>query len=196
MSLIIAAKDAAGVVHLLADTQQTKGVIKNNYLSDKNYKIIKPIGLPNLLIGKVGELRDKTLLTAQDFKLNELTKITFKDVVRTIVPRMIEIFNEGGMKIEIIKEELDSAFLIAQHDKLFHIGDELSVTEIDDFIVLGQNHGELAAYGVMNVNEHLPAKERIIQAIKVAAKTANGVSAPYVYINTRDLEYVIIQEGE
>ena len=190
MSVIVAVKEN-GVVYMGADTQTTMGKHKRNGLNETAFKIHR---LENgILVGFCGRVAaTHDILSIKDvFVLDENGELNKKHIVNHIIPKLVD-------KMEQIGDEeigfLDVSIILAYKDKLYKITSSLSVICLNDFAKTGA--------GAYFVNYHLyerkdlPVKERIVKSLVASAKRCDSVCGPYVLIDTKNLEYEIINMGE
>ena len=190
MSSIIALKDKK-MVHVIADTQTTTRINKKNHLEDSNLKIFKAEGINDCLIGKVGYVKEKSVLSNVDFGLKHLDDVTFNDVVRIILPKMLEALESQNRTKNTENETLGTTIIVLK-EKIYQIDYTMAVSEINDYVAIGS--GLEIVNGVLKSNKNKNSKERIIEAIEAVSKFNNGVSAPFIYYNTEKMKMEIIGE--
>lgn len=191
MSTIIALKDN-DIVHLISDSQTSAGDNKANYIKSTNHKIFKPIGINNCLIAKVGIVNQKSVLSTIDFELSDINEITYDIVVKRIIPKISSSVKDFGHKTYEDDGDFGSSFLIVQRDKIFFVDGDLSATEVIDFMAIGI--GYAVATGSVITNDYLEPKQRLINALSIVSKLKIGVGSPFIYYNTKDMIFEIIEE--
>jgi ATP-dependent protease HslVU (ClpYQ) peptidase subunit len=189
MSVIVAVKEN-GVVYMGADTQTTIGRRKQIGLNETAFKIHR---LENgILVGFCGRVAAKqTILSLQDlFVLDKNGQLTKKHIVNQIVPKLVDKMEQIG---DEERGSLDVSIILAYKDKLYRITSSLSVICLND-------HGKAGAgaYFVdyyLQERKDLPVKDRIVKSLMASAKRCDSVCGPYVLIDTKNLEYEIIDMG-
>lgn len=192
MSLVVAIKKE-GVVYMGSDSQVTSGGSRSTLRNPNNYKIWKVIGVDNCLMGGVGRLRDACIIRTMDDLVTDFNvikqQISFEFVVRKIVPDIIEKLREVHyIKEDGVFEYMDSSYLFAFKDQLFHIDEDGTVIEIDDYVAIGSGKNE--AIGSLLSTEEEPIK-RIVKAIKASAASDIYVDYPIILSNTKETEFSI-----
>ena len=140
MSVVVAIKKD-GVVYLGSDSQVTRGGTRTSLTNQNNFKIWKVKGVDNCLMGHVGLLRDACVIRVMENLVREIDvihdEVNFEYVVTRVVPKIIEelkfynyLESEGRFK------DMESRYLFAFEDKLFVIGFDGSVIEVDDYSVI------------------------------------------------------------
>jgi len=140
-------------------------------------------------MGGVGYIRDINVLSVHEDLIEELVQLknefNFKYVVQKIVPKITSIF-ETAKHIKQDSLYHDSEFLISYKDKLFLIGSDKSVIEIDDYFAIGS--GKDFALGSLQdtyTNPKISIKDKIIKAI-LAANSNVYVGGGIVISSTED----------
>ena len=198
MSVIVGIKHN-GAVYLGADSQTTNRNKKEILTNSNNFKIWKAKCVSNCLVGQAGYLRNGCVVRVMEDLVKEIETnedINFEFVVTRIVPRIQNILIQNRYLSENDTIELmDSVFLFAYKDRLFSIGTDYSVFEVDDFIAVGS--GEDFAYGsLLSTQDDLNPELRIVKAIKAAATFNQFVDYPFVLCNTADESFSVISKDE
>ena len=189
MSVIVAVKEN-GTIYMGADSQTTAGNRKKNHLNETSYKVVR---LDNgMLVGFCGRVAARQIiLSIKDvFTLNEEGKLTKKHIVREIVPKLVD-------KMEQIGDEesgsLDVSILLSYKDKLYRITSGLNVIHLNEngSAGAGRDFANFALFAMKN----LPVRERILRALEESARREESVGGPYVLIDTKDLEYEVVDMG-
>jgi ATP-dependent protease HslVU (ClpYQ) peptidase subunit len=189
MSVIVAIKEK-DVIYLGADSQTSSGRKKHTYLNETAYKVVK---LKNdVLVGFCGRVAARqTILAMKDvFTLDENGGLTKKHIVQQIVPKLLD-------KMEQIGDEesgaLDVSILLAHKDKMYKITADLDVIHLNENASLGAGkyYVNYALFGMPDI----PVKERILKALIESAKHTESVAGPYVLIDTKNLEYEVVDKG-
>lgn len=161
-----------------------------------NFKIWHLKGYNHCIIGGVGALRDINLVSVNSNLLGDSRKtrkeIDFDIVVTYFVSTLFKIFekNHRLIKDAFSRQSFSSSYILAFEDKVFEIGGDGSVIEIDDYTAIGS--GAEIALGSLNTTEDLDPIERITKAIEASCKTNLYVNYPIVIGTTEDKELVII----
>ena len=87
---------------------------------------------------------------------------------------------------------LDVSILIAHKDKLYKISSDLEVTRYNEYAVIGA--GMYYVFYAISL-KNLPVRERILKGLQESDKQAESVGEPYVFIDTKNLEYEILDKG-
>jgi len=190
MSVIIAVKKD-GHVYMGADSQTSAGSNKINGLTETSFKIVK---LDNgILLGFCGKVAAKQYLLGKKdiFTLDENGNLNVKHIVNNIIPELIEdlpsIGDEGSNYMNI-------SIIMAYKDCLFKIDDDFCVYSVTDYVASGCG-SEYVDYS-MYIHKDKPVQERILKSLIASAKKSTGVSGPYVFMDTKEKEYKIIDAGE
>ena len=198
MSVVVAIKKD-GVIYMGADSQVTRGGTRTSLSNPNNYKIWKVKGVDNCLMAHVGSLRESCVIRVMDNLVREIDVyhdcIDFEYVVTRIVPMIIDELKEYGYldKDEVFKS-MDSRFLFSYKDKLYVIGFNGSVIEVDDCVAIGSGECESIGSLLTTTEESDPVK-RIIKAIKASAAHDIYVDYPIVLTNTEDTNFLVIDEN-
>ena len=192
MSVIVAVKDKkTGEITIGCDSQVSCGNLKSS-LKDNGFSKIWNYDLEGYtIIGGVGSLRDIQLIQTDDSLITQedliLKGIDYRFVVRDFFTRIYETLktynrltvSEQGVVAPII----NSKFILVHNDNAWVIDMDGSVTEIDDYLVLGS--GEEVAIGVLENNKNKKPKQRIEEAIKACADTTLYVNSKIVYMKAK-----------
>lgn len=192
MSLVIA-EIRDGVVYMGADTQTAlDDGHKINHTCEAHRKIVKmPHGV---LIGHAGTVFNANTLDAHKewFADLEHEKLTKEFIVTRIIPKFCRaiIQNNSFEKEHPIRS--GTTFLMAQGDRLFFVDDDLAVYVVPTFAAIGC--GRDAALTVHEMHRGAPVREKMLKALRLSERFDNGISAPFVFIDTGSLEYEIAEE--
>ena len=191
MSLVIAEiKD--GVVYMGADKQSSGEVYKENFSLESNLKIIKmPHGI---VIGCVGTKDVARVLTCHKDWFEELNdKPLSKEFLTTkIGPKFYNELKEMDWLKESAPAEHACRFLIAQKDKLFIMKSNFTVNIVPRFCTIGC--GEYAAEVIEAIDADTSVRKKILKALRLADKFDPSVGAPYVFIDTENLDFEFVEE--
>lgn len=198
MSVVVAIKKD-GVVYLGSDSQVTRGGTRTSLTNPNNFKIWKVKGVDNCLMGHVGLLRDACVIRVMENLVREIDvihdEVNFEYVVTRVVPKIIDELKEFNyIETEGKFKNMESKYLFAFKDKLFVIGFDGSVIEVDDYIAIGSGESESIG-SLLTTNNDEDPETRIIKAIKASAAHDIYVDYPIVLSNTKDLEFKVILEN-
>lgn len=197
MSVVVAIKKDE-VIYLGADSQVTRGGTRVSLSNPNNFKIWKVRDVDNCIMGHVGNLRDACVVKIIRGLVDELTvfrqDVDFEYVVTRIMPRIFgELADYQFIDPKAMFDDVHSRFLFAFQDKLYVIGSDGSVIEVDDCVAIGSGESEAIGSLLTSVNEEDPT-ERIIKAIKSSAAHDIYVDYPIVLTNTYDTVFTVIDE--
>lgn len=118
--------------------------------------------------------------------------IDFEYVVSRIEPMIRdELIAHKFISDDNAYEDMESRFIFCYKDKMYTISYG-AVIEQDDFVAIGS--GESSAIGSLVSTEGLPAKERIIKAIKASVTNDIYVDYPIILTDTEFAKFKIISE--
>jgi ATP-dependent protease HslVU (ClpYQ) peptidase subunit len=189
MSVVVAIKEN-GVIYMGADSQTTAGKRKHNYLNEMAYKVVK---LDNgVLVGLCGRVAARqTILSMKNvFTLDEQGELTKQHIVKEIVPKLVD-------KMEQIGDEesgsMDVGIMLAYKDKLYRITAGLDVVHLNE--IGSDGAGRDFVNYVLFEMKNLSVRERILMALEESAKREESVGGPCVLIDTKELEYEVVDLG-
>lgn len=173
MSVVIAIKDKDRIV-IGCDSEVGCGQLKGKLDNKNTCKIWKIENCENGLMGCVGYLRDAQLIQCEDNLIDELSQlknnINFKYVVKKLCKKLYDILNDNH---RIENNSMSSTFIFAYKDMAFKISEDLTVTPIEEFLVIGC--GDEVATGILAINSDKPVEKRIEEAIKICAENIYGI---------------------
>jgi ATP-dependent protease HslVU (ClpYQ) peptidase subunit len=163
----------------------------------RDKKVFKLQDTPNAIIGYTSSFRMGQLLMYANNLIDKRDEpdIDHKYLVKTFIPNLIQLFENGGYSRTYSGEKEGGEFLFAYKDKLYKIQSDFQVGEsFDNYDACGS--GEYFALGSLATTEgsDLTPVERIHKALQAASKFSTGVSAPYYIINTDKDEIVEFTE--
>lgn len=185
MSLVLAIKDKDRVV-LGSDRQASTGAGK----SHDNTKIWTYDGLEGALFGAVGSMRAAQVVQYNSIiDLNDINNfgLSTRYVVNSLVPHIVKVLQEAGISCQTPEQPdimLPSAFLFAYDNSAWMIWNDLSVSEITEYLVIGS--GEDIAKGVLSATKDKNPFDRISTAIKAAAEHTLYVDDKINFLVTKD----------
>ena len=187
MSVIVAVKEN-DVVYMGADSQTSIGGNKIHVLNESGFKIV--IQENGVLVGMCGDVGGHNAVTTQKnfVSLDENGSLTKKHIVNEIIPKLLnpnlKIYNEK-------KQDLSISLIIAFRDKLYKIMSNLTVIRCNTYTSSGS--GKNYTRYDMYAHSDLPVKERIVKALRSSANRDSSVGAPFVLIDSKNLEYEIVE---
>jgi ATP-dependent protease HslVU (ClpYQ) peptidase subunit len=194
MSLVVGIK-RNGYVYLGADTQITAGIRKTNYTQENNYKIIR---YPNdILIGVVGSVASFMQIKYSDdvLKIPKDKKLTKKLVLNYIVNPLYKQFKKNE-RITTNEKGIDSqevTYMIAKHNQLFLVFTGGGIIEISDYVAIGS--AERQAYQYLAQYNNVEPEVLIKNALSFSSAYDQGVSSPFILINTNSYEYELVRSA-
>ncbi len=194
MSLVIAVKKG-DTVYFGADTQTTCGGRKDNIVREFNYKVQK---LPNgVLLSAVGSVSSGQLILAHPelFAFDEKKGLTYEFLATKTVPKLYALLKEEdaleNKDGEIIKT--GTRLLVAWKDRLFEIGSDLTIYRYEYYQASGCP--SVAQYALQNFDYNTDINAQILRVLQTGAKFRDSVSGPYIFINSKDLTYSVVEEA-
>lgn len=179
MSLVIAIKDKERIV-LGADKQMSVGYNKDHTCT----KIWEVEELPGTIMGGVGSARANQIIQyAQIIDKNDVKPESFDTgyVITHIVPTIVATLKANGIDCSIKENDdtlmIPNVFILAYRDKAWMIWNDLSVTELVEYLAIGS--GSDVATGALFATKNKNPFERIVTCIDAAADSTlfvdNGV---------------------
>ena len=197
MSVVVAIKEK-NRVYIGADSQVTRGGTRTTLKNPNNYKVWQAPLCENTLMAHVGNVRDGNvvrlisgLVTSYD---EFYDAVDYKFVVKNVVPEIIKALKEAHflkMSDDYI-DTMDSSYLFAYMGKLFSIGYDCSVIEVEDYTAIGS--GACEAIGSLHTTVGEDPKKRIIKAIKASAANDIYVDYPIIIADTYDEAFYVVTE--
>jgi len=197
MSVVVAIKEN-DQIYLGADSQVTKGGTRTTLKNPNNYKIWAVDGSENCLMAHVGNLRDSNVVRLMNNVVDDYDeyceRVNYRFVVKYIVPEILKTLKEAHFlkMADDFVDFMDSSYLFAYKDKLFCIGTDCSVIEVEDYVAIGS--GSTEAIGSLHSTVGEDPKTRIIKAIKSSAANDIYVDYPIIITSTDTGEFEVITE--
>ena len=195
MSVVMSVKQGDRI-WLGADTQVTCGSDRFNQLSQNDFKIAKMDN--GVLIAMTGETVTSQALLAHPewFTVDEKKGLTKEHIVTKIIPKIYETLEE-----EELLERGDRGtppimkirMLLAYKDRLFEICRDLQVIRYEDYQATGSG-ANAVIYGLSRIDKNKDVNEQLLRLLRISAKQDTNVSAPFVFIDTKGLEFTV-KEG-
>lgn len=169
MSLVVAIKDKNRIV-LGSDRQSSTAYMKDHSCT----KIWNVQDLNGAVMGGVGSMRASQIIQFSpvvDKNLLDNEGPSLEFMVGSLGPTILATLEANGVICEAKDNDsckmLPNSFIFAYKDKAWMIWNDLSVTEIDDYLAIGS--GSDVAKGVLFATKDKGPFERIITAIDAAA---------------------------
>lgn len=186
MSLVIAIKDRDRVV-LGSDKQASVGDYKNH----NNTKIWEVQDLPGAIMGSVGTARASQVIQYSSVVdkncLENINNINTDFIVNSLAPTIAAALKANGFNIDSTPDNpctvLPNAFLFAYKDKAWMIWNDLSVTELEDYLAIGS--GSDVARGVLYATVDKNPFERIFTCIDAATDSTLFVDSGIDLLTTK-----------
>lgn len=177
-----------------ADSLGSNGYTKKIIMQ---HKVFRSEIYNELIIGSTGTFRHIDLLKYSDKLFDEIdifknTELNHKYMVNKFIPKVIELFREGFITDQ--NKEKGANFIIGIKDKLFEVQEDYSVLDHKlGFCAVGS--GEEVAIGSLLTSKDmkLSVPQKIEKALISAEEYCCGVQRPFVIINTKTKEEIIIE---
>ena len=195
MSVVIAVKQG-NRIWFGADTQSTSGTDRYNYLAENDFKITK---LDNgILLSWTGETAMSQFILAHPewFTLDEKKGLTKEYIVTKIVPQIYEALAEEDMLDkgdDGVPPLMTGKILLAHKDRLFEICRDFQVLRYEDYQATGSGSNAIV-YGLSKIDKSKDINEQLLRLMKISEKHDTNVSAPFVFIDTHNLQFTV-KEG-
>ena len=198
MSVVVAIKEN-GKIYLGADSQVTKGGTRTTLKNPNNYTIWKVDGLPYVMMGSVGDVRDANIIRLLKNVVDDYDefydRVDYRFVVKYLVPEIIKSLREAHYlkgNTDDYMDVMESSYVFAYKDKLYYINADCSVIEIDDYIAIGS--GADQAIGSLLSTEKEDPRSRIVKAIKSSAACDIYVDYPIILSDTENEDFDVVTE--
>lgn len=172
MSLVISIRDKNRIV-LGSDQQGSTG----NMASHNCTKIWEVQDLPGAIMGSVGTARASQIIQYSSVVdkncLENINNIDTDFIVNSLAPTIAGALKANGIKIDAFEDAtcpmMPNAFLFAYKDRAWMIWNDLSVTEMDDYLAIGS--GSEVANGALFATKGKNPFERIVASIAAASES-------------------------
>lgn len=180
MSLVVAIRDKGRFV-LGADKQSSTGFNKD-HTSTKIWEVPR---LKGAVMGGVGSARASQIIQntpiADKNDIDAIGNINTEWIITSLIPCIVTALRANGIKCDVPEDGncvmIPNAFLFAYKENAWMIWNDLSVTEVEDYIAIGS--GSDVANGALFATQEKNPFDRIVTAIDAAAETTlyvdNGV---------------------
>lgn len=192
MSLVIAVKDKDRIV-LGADRQASTGGTKDHTQT----KIWAVEDLPGAVMGSVGSARATQVVQyAAIIDKNLIQKdITTEYIICALAPTIAAVLGANGIVVDTpeggLCNMMPNSFIFAYKDKAWMIWNDLSVSEIDEYLAIGS--GADVARGALFATADKNPFDRIATSISAAADTTLFVDDGIDLLVTVPLEEDVTQ---
>lgn len=180
MSLVVAIRDKGRFV-LGADKQSSTGFNKD-HTSTKIWEVPR---LKGAVMGGVGSARASQIIQNTPIvdknDVDAIGDINTEWIITSLIPCVITALRNNGIKCDVPEDGncvmMPNAFLFAYKENAWMIWNDLSVTEVEEYIAIGS--GSDVANGALFATPDKNPFDRIVTAIDAAAETTlyvdNGV---------------------
>ena len=195
MSVVIAVKEG-NRIWFGADTQSTCDTDKYNHLSSVDYKVNKMEN--GVLLSWTGATLMKQFIFSHTewFSLDEKGELTKKHIVTKIIPQIYQALEEE----DLLEKGTDGypplmtgTILMAYKDRLFEICRDFEVIRYEDYQASGCG-SKAVLYGLSKMDKTKDINEQILQLLRISEKHDSCVSAPFIFIDTQDLNYTVKED--
>lgn len=198
MSVVVAIK-RDNKIYIGADSQVTKGWTRSSLSNPNNYKVWKVDGVDNCLMAHCGTVSEANVIKVAEKLVPEVNvlknTVDFKCMVKNVVPSIFKELKNANFECSRDGHPaMHSEFLFAYKDKLFNIGGDGCVIEVDDYCAIGS--GSEPALGSLLTTENEIPEERIKKAIKASATSDIFVDYPIIMIDTDGMEFRVFEEAD
>lgn len=194
MSVLVAVK-RNNTVYMATDTREIYRNCKRNNLSEGSFKIQKQDN--GMIVGITGDrIARQTLFANSDiFTLDRYGNLTKKHIIKNIIPQIIGLMRRTGLLVnkedEMIRMGCD--ILLAHKGVMFHICKTFLTIRYEDFQAIGKasSSAEAVLFSTIDCDD---VEDRMVKALDASSEYFSLVGAPYVLIDTKDLEYRVVKE--
>lgn len=184
MSLIVSIKDKDRFV-FASDSQASIGGSKEHSAT----KIWRAPDMPELIVGSVGSMRISQIIQYSSIIdkncIDEAINTEF--IVNSLVPVLAATLKANGVIIDATEDisfpTMSNSFVIAYQDKCWVIGNDFSVSEVDDYTALGS--GSDIARGALFASTGLDPFTRSVISIAAASESDLYVDDGIMLLSTK-----------
>ncbi|WP_206459347.1 hypothetical protein [Anaerovorax sp. IOR16] len=160
-------------------------------------KVFRNKVFKNVVMGSTSTFRHIDLLKYSDKLFDEIdmyknTELNHEYMVTKFIPKLITLFKDGVVSYP--EQGRGANFIIGAGNKIFEIQGDYSVLEPTlGFTAVGC--GEYTAMGSLTTTKNMDISipERITLALESAEECCCGVQRPFVIMNTKDEEVIVIE---
>lgn len=165
-----------GKVYIGGDAAGADGWTQRSYANPKVFR------LGDLLIGysssfRMGQLLQHSLIVPQHSESDTDERY----LVGMLIPAIRDTLKTGGFARVDSNVESGGFFLVGYHSKLYEVQQDFSILASQEHIE-SVGSGYCVALGAMLALEYLAPKERILKALEIVGRCADGVLPPFVVI--------------
>ena len=186
MSVVVAIKED-DTIYLGADTLMTMGSTKIPEINnEEKYKLTKFKN--GVILAHTGGVATTQKLVFHEEWFDKVPEkgLDKEFILNEIVPKLKKELEEYKLLVE--DGSMDATFFIAYKDKLYDLKAGFTSVRITEYASIGA--GKDFALSSLS-KEYLSLEERIVSALRTAAKMCSTVSGPFVLIDTKNLEFII-----
>lgn len=195
MSILIAYK-RDDVVYMGTDSRVIIDDYKRTNLTPSMYRIQKMDN--DMLVGIYCEEQESQVLFANSdiFTLDKKGKLTRRHIITEIIPKLFFV----AAKEDFLKKEdsdfpfIKAVIILAYKDTIYTILPSFTVVKNEGFVIAG-GAGGVASATMERTKPTDDINERIVRAMDIASKHAQAVGAPYILIDTQNLNYTVVKEA-
>ena len=194
MSVVMAVKQGDRI-WFGTDTQSTRGTERFNLLCPNDFKVLK---LENgMLISWTGEGAAGQVVCShlEHYFTAENKELTKEYLVTQIVPKLYQVLDEEGLleNEEDRSPQMPGRVLLAQKDKMYDIQRDFQVARYEDYQATGSGANSII-YGLSKIDKNKNINRQLLRLLRISAQHDSNVSAPFVLIDTKELEYTIQED--
>lgn len=192
MSVVIAVKQGDRI-WFGVDTQGTCGSDRFNHCSTNDSKVVKFDN--GVLVSWTGATVNGQFIWAHPewFTVDEKCGLTKEYIVTQIIPKIYEAFSDEELfdkGDDDVPPLIGGTLIIAYKDKLYEIYRDLQVICYEDYTTSGSGSNAIV-YGLSKMDKTKDINEQLLRLLKLSAMQDANVSAPFRFIDTKDLKYTI-----
>lgn len=199
MSIVIGLKHN-DTIYLASDSQITTDGQRKYINHSAHTKVWHPQNKPALVMGSVGWVRERNIAqTASSlFGKNEedsITHIGYQFLITHTIPELITLL-EANKALKDTKDTLrvSNNYLIGVQDKLYELGTDLSLIEIDRYTAIGS--GAVEAISYLDSIVITDPRVALLKAMTIAKKRHVFIDFPVIIAHTNDLKVEVYHSKE
>lgn len=186
MSVVVAIKEN-DTIYFGADTLMTRGDTKLSEVNnEEKYKITRFSN--GVVICHTGGVATTQKLVFHEEWFDKVSEkgLDKEFILNEIVPKLRKELEE----YKLLDEDgcMNASFFIAYKDKLYDLKPGFTVVRITEYASIGAGRD----FALANLcNEQLSLEDRMLSALRLSAKMCSTVGGPFVFIDTKNLEFTI-----
>lgn len=186
MSVVVAIKEN-DTIYFGADTLMTRGDTKISEVNnEEKYKLTKFSN--GVILAHTGGVATTQKLVFHEEWFDKVPEkgLDKEFILNDIVPKLKKELEE----YKLLEEDgsMDATFFIAYKDKLYDLKTGFTSVRITEHASIGA--GKDFALSSLS-KENPPLEDRMLSALKTSAKMCSSVGGPFVFIDTKNLEFTI-----